>query len=171
MAQKALGSCDWVGTHVVWLAKSLGIMRFGWNSYMVWLKKTRRTKEEENETLRAMFIRDRERNNTYVRKPFRIILCFFLRCVTSEFIRTFGFRRVVSEFWRYVSLVVSEFWIYVSLRIFGEGCFGVLEICVTSEFRIFVFQRVVSEFWRYVSLRNFAYSYFRVLFRSFEDKA
>ena len=33
---------------------------------------------------------------------------------------------------------------------FGEGCFGVLEICVTSEFRIFVFQRVVSEFWRYV---------------------
>ena len=31
--------------------------------------------------------------------------------------------------------VVSEFWRYVSLRIFGEGCFGVLEICVTSDFR------------------------------------
>ena len=107
MAQKALGSCDLVGTHVVWLAKSLGIMRFGWNSYMVWLKKTRR-KKEENETLRAMFIRDRERNNTYVRKPFRIILWFFSS--------------------------VCHFGIYSDIRI-SEGCFGVLEICVTSDFR------------------------------------
>ena len=154
MAQKALGSCDLVGTHVVWLAKSLGIMRFGWNSYMVWLKKTRRKKEEENETLRAMFIRDRERNNTYVRKPFRIILWFFSS--------------------------VCHFGIYSDIRI-SEGCFGVLEICVTSDFRRGLFrsfgdmchfgfsERVVSEFWRYVSLRNFGYSYFRGLFRSFGD--
>ena len=97
MAQKALGSCDLAGTHVLWLKKLWG--------HAIWLEliyimapKTRRKKEEENEALRAnFFIRDRERSNNSVRKHSEFSCVCFLRCAASEF-GTFGFQRLVSDF-------------------------------------------------------------------------
>ena len=166
MAQKALGSCDWVGTHVVWLAKSLGIMRFGWNSYMVWLKKTPKKRRRKRNPTSDVYKRQREKQHlcqkTIQNYPvffssvchFRIYSdirisagCFGVLeiCVTCCFgvldiCVTSDFRRgLFRSFGDMCHFGISD------IRI-SEGCFGVLEICVTSEFRIFVFQSVVSEF-------------------------
>ena len=121
MSQKALGSCDLAGTHVLWLKKLWG--------HAIWLEliyiyhgsknspKKRRRRERGPKS--EFFIRDRERSNNYIRKHSEFSCVCFLRFAASE-CRTFGFQRLVSDF--------------RGLFRISEGCFG--------------FQRVVSEFWR-----------------------
>ena len=128
MAQKALGSCDLVGTHVVWLAKSLGIMRFGWNSYMVWLKKHAEKRRRKRNPTSDVYKRQREKQHLCQKTIQNYPVVFFFGVSLRNLFGHSDFGGLFRSFgdmchFGFSERVVSEFWRYVSLRNFGYSYF------------------------------------------------